>query len=196
MTPLLWCILLLVLGLAFIFLEMFVPSAGILGFLSAAAILCSIVLAYVNYGPITGTVFLAVAAILVPAAIALALRWYPSTPLGRMIMSEPPTPAEVAPQDEPTARARALLKGRTGIAKTALMPGGSIKIDGRTYDAVGQGEAVEAGEHVLVVRVELNHLIVRKLEGEPPPPTAYRGDDVLAQPIEALGIEPLDDPLS
>jgi membrane-bound ClpP family serine protease len=194
MTPLVWCILLLVLGLGFIFLEMFVPSAGILGFLSAVAIICSIVLAYVNFGPMIGSVFLGVSAVLVPAAVALALRWYPSTPLGRLIMAQPPTPEEVAPQDEATARARALLKGRAGIAKTALMPGGAIKIDGRTYDAVCQGEAVEAGEHVLVLRVELNHLVVRKLEGEPP--LAYRGDDVLAQPIEALGIEPLDEPLS
>lgn len=193
MTPLAWCIVLLVVGMALIFLEMFIPSAGVLSFAAAMAILAAVVMAYMNYGAVTGTIFLGVGVVLVPAAIVMALRWYPHTPLGRMIMATPPAPDELQPQDK-ALREIMQLKGKIGQAKTPLLPSGAVKIDGRTYDAVCVGEIADAGDPVVVVRTEGSHVVVRKTSGEPSP-EPKKGDDVLSQPIESLGIDPLDDPL-
>lgn len=198
MTPLAWSILLLVAGLALIFLEVFIPSAGVLSILAATAVLCSVVMAYYYYGLVTGTIFLGVGVVAVPIALAAALKWYPNTSLGRRIIAQPPTPDEFMPEDEQSQRLKSL-KGKLGVAKTNMLPGGMVRIDRRTYNAVSQGGAVDAGDTVVVVRVEGNHLVVRKSDRElQPHDEKHRsdGDDVLSQPIETLGIDPMDDPLA
>ena len=94
MTPLLWCILILLLGLALIFLEIFIPSAGVLSVLAAVAVLTSVITAYVYCGPGTGTLFLLGSVIVVPAAVGLALLWYTHTPVGRLLIGKSQTKAE------------------------------------------------------------------------------------------------------
>ena len=49
MHPMIWAVLLMALGLSFAALEIFIPSAGILGFLSVASIIGSVFLAF-SYG--------------------------------------------------------------------------------------------------------------------------------------------------
>ena len=200
MTMLGVCILLLVAGLALVFLEMFVPSAGVLGFLSAGCIILSVVLAYYYQGPLVGTAFLGVGAILTPIAIVIALRWYPHTTLGRMVMPLPPTPEEVLPIEELTGEMRRL-KGQIGKATTPLLPGGTVKVEGKHYNAVSEGAPLDAGELVLVVRIDGTRIVVRRVEETPwNAPDNHRHEplvgDVLSQSIEALGLESLDDPLS
>ena len=53
------------------------------------------------------------------------------------------------------------------------------------------------GHPIEVVQAEGNHIVVRRSRHEAPPEDqqATRQDDILAQPVELLGIEPLDDPL-
>ncbi len=194
MTPLLWCIIILAVGLGLIFLELFVPSGGALSFFAVVAILTAVIMAYVNCGVVTGTIFMAVGVVMVPVTIGTALKVYPHTPLGRSILAIPPTLDEVMPRDE-QSRQRQLLKGQVGIAKTPLLPGGTVKLDGKAYPAVCIGEAVNAGEAVLVVRVDPRQLIVRRVEGEVQQPAQQQSDDVLARPMESLGFESLDDTL-
>lgn len=201
MTMLGICVLLLVFGLSLVFLEMFIPSAGVLGFISAACIVLSVVLAYYYYGAMTGTIFLGVGAVLTPLAIMFALRWYPHTALGRLVMPLPPTPQEVLPIEELTGELRRL-KGQVGKAVTPLLPGGTVKIDGRSYNAVSEGESINAGDLVLVTRVDGTRIVVRLLDEaetllrESSPRSAARPLDVLSQPIEAFGLESLEDPLA
>lgn len=194
MTPLLWCIIILAIGLGLIFLELFVPSGGALSFFAAVAILTAVIMAYVNCGVVTGTIFMVVGVVLVPVTIGAALKVYPHTPMGRRILAIPPTADEIMPRDE-QSRQRQLLKGQIGIAKTPLLPGGTVKLDGKAHPAVCIGEAVDAGEAVLVVRVEPRQLIVRRVEGEVHQATEQQSGDVLSQPIESLGLESLDDTL-
>ena len=51
--------------------------------------------------------------------------------------------------------------GAAGIALTVLRPAGKIRIDGRELDAVSEGELLEAGSAIEVVRVEPGCLVVR-----------------------------------
>ena len=55
-----WAVLLLVLGMGLAIMEVFFPSAGILGFLAASAVVAAVVLGF-QYGTGTGFAILAVA---------------------------------------------------------------------------------------------------------------------------------------
>ncbi len=51
---------------------------------------------------------------------------------------------------------------RRGTARTVLRPAGKVEIDGVVLDAVTQGDFVEAGRPVIVVRAESNRVVVRE----------------------------------
>ena len=90
MLSLLWPIVLLLIGLGVMVLEVFLPSGGILGFVSIAAIVASIATAFFEHGPLVGMSMLTVAVLAVPILLALAFRWFPETPLGRRVLPPPP----------------------------------------------------------------------------------------------------------
>ena len=193
MSPIIWAVLLMSVGLGLAMLEVFIPSAGILGFLSVAAIITAIVLAFTSGGATIGFLFLGVAAVSLPTAIILAFKWLPNTPVGRRLMLGKPREREILPQDDPRETYQALI-GSTGIAKSAMLPGGAIVIDGKIYEAVCESGSLESGELITVARVRNNRLVVRKIaEGTP---VEDSDQDPLARPIDSLGIEPLDEPLS
>ena len=72
MTPLMWVAALVVVGLAALALEVFVPSGGVLGFLSVVALVAGVALAFVELGPWFGTAVLAVTCLAVPLVLAVA----------------------------------------------------------------------------------------------------------------------------
>ena len=191
MDPLAWSALLLILGLALVVVEVFIPSGGILGFLSIASLVSGIILAFYHRGAETGFIFLAVTAVTVPTALALAFRWWPNTPMGRRLLLDIPTSEEVLP-DSAQRRSLRQLVGKLGVAKSVMLPSGAVLIDGETIDALSEGMSIEAGQRVRVVEVRGNRVVVR------PTSDAERqsSDDVLSQPIESLGLDSLEDPLA
>ncbi len=193
MDPLAWSILLLLLGLSLEILEVFVPSGGVIGFVSIASIVTSIVLAFYHRGVEVGFVFLTSAAVAAPIVLMAAFRWWPYTPMGRRLLLDIPSSKDVLP-DTPLRRKLRDLVGRVGLAKTLMLPSGAVTIDGMTVDAISEGMPIEAGQRVKVIDVHGTRVVVRPTDEEPQP-QAPRGDDLLSQPIESLGLEPLDDPL-
>jgi membrane-bound serine protease (ClpP class) len=190
LEPIHWASILMLVGCGLVVLEFFIPSGGILGFLSATAIVASIVLSFYHYGPIIGFVFVTTAIVLVPTALGLTVKYWPKTPMGRAFLGELPDEEDVAPED-----ARRELVGRFGVAKSKMLPAGAIEIDGRTIDAVSQGMAIEPGDRVVVMEVRGNRVMVR-LAAPDERPDVGRPEDLLSQPIDELGIESLDDPLA
>ena len=89
MNTLIWPAAILFLSVALLVLEMFIPSGGILGFLSVVALIASIVVAFHNGGIDFGTGFLIVTTVVFPTMIVLAMRWWPQTPIGRRILNRP-----------------------------------------------------------------------------------------------------------
>lgn len=195
MEPYFWPILLLILGILLVFLEVFVPSGGILGLLAGCSVLASIVVAFSD-GFVTGTVMLAIAILVVPVVIASAVKWWPHTPLGKLVLAKrPESEDEVLPDTEEYHRDD--LIGSRGVAKSDLLPSGDVEIEGRVYDAVSVGMAIGRGEPVRVVGVEIQRLVVRPLAGTETEAAQRDGaDDVLSTPIDSLGIEPFEDPLA
>ena len=151
---------LLLLGLIFLVLEFFIPSAGALGTLCALSLLAAIVVGFMA-GPWTGATILVIEALVVPAALAAAVKWWPETPIGRQILiPRPKSPDEVLPDNE-NYRGLKDLVGKRGWARGIMLPSGSVLIDNRPYDAVSEGVPIEAGQTVLVVGVSTQRLVVR-----------------------------------
>ena len=184
-----WAILLLTLGLGLAIMEIFFPSAGILGFLSAASILASIIVAF-QHGSTTGFAILAVAVFGLPAVVVLAFRYWPRTAMGRRVMLLAPSSEDVLPHDVQREYLRGLV-GRVGRAKCKMLPGGAITIDGRTVDAITEGMPIEAGTPVRVIQVRANRVVVRPAEDEMPSAAA---EDPLQRPIESITPDPFDQP--
>jgi len=167
MDPIVWAVLLLVLSVALVGLEMFVPSQGVIGTLAVVAAIAAIVMAFYHRGATVGSLFILAALVLLPASFGLMVKVWPHTSMGRRVLLPIPGDDEVLPQADPR-HSLSLLVGRLGRAKTLMVPGGTVELEGRTYEAVSEGQPIEAGEPVLVTQVRHNRLIVRKAETETP----------------------------
>ncbi|MCA9188402.1 MAG: NfeD family protein [Pirellulaceae bacterium] len=203
MTPLLWAIVLLLLGILILALEAFIPSAGILGLLSASAVISSVFLVYYYYDLASGTIFFAVAVGVIGFALHSGIRWWPQSPMGRRILNIPPPGAEL-PADPTEQDPRMALVGRRGVAKSKMLPSGAITIDGRTYDAVSDGQAIDVGEPIEVLMVRGNRIVVRKSRNGQHPavataatvdPRPIAPTQAGSKPLDAVVPDPFDEPL-
>lgn len=200
MSPLYWSILLLIAAMIVMALELFVPSGGVLGFLAAASCIGSIVVAF-QAGPGAGVTMLLATALLLPIVLAAAIKVWPRTPFGRLIIQKAPTRDEVLPEE----RDLTPLIGRQGTARTPMLPSGVVAIGDEQFEAMTRGEALEAGDRVEVVGLSTKWLVVRRAvaqaaaeepaQADQPPEPQDAGDD-LAKSLENLELGSLDDPAS
>ena len=153
---------LLGLGLALIVAEILFPSLGLLSLLATAALLAAVLVAF-GESTATGVKFLVASALLVPAAIALGLKLFPRSPMGRHMVAPGLSFEGEAATD---ARDRASI-GREGTVESALRPTGIARIDGRRVDVITRGELLEPGTRVRVVEVSGNRLVVAAVEIPP-----------------------------
>jgi membrane-bound ClpP family serine protease len=165
MEPWIWAIILLVLGIGLAVLEIFFPSAGILAFLSAAALVAAIVMGF-SQGAVAGLLILLGVVVGLPTVLVLGFKYWPKTAMGRRVLLTPPQSEDVLPNDEERKLLKSLI-GRVGRAKSKMLLSGVITIDGRTVDAVSESLPIEAGQSVRVVQVRGHGVVVRPVEEEP-----------------------------
>lgn len=189
LDPISWAIILLILGCGLVVMEVFIPSGGLLSLLSGIALLASLVMAF-RSDTGTGLTFLLVTLIAVPTAIGFAFKVWPMTPMGKAFLGELPTAAETTPEDM-----RRNLVGRVGVAKSKMLPSGSVQVDGKYIDAITQGGAIDMGQPIVVVEVSANRVVVRAADEQEARQLPTDPRDVFTKPIEELGIEEFDDPL-
>ena len=187
LDPFTWAIVLMLLGCALVVLEVFIPSGGILGMLSGLAILGSILFAF-RRDVTSGMAFVLISLVAVPTLLAFAFRVWPHTPMGKAFLGELPNEEELKPID-----VRRELVGRAGVAKTKMLPSGSVLVDGQWLDAVSQGDTIESGEAVVVVEVRGNRVVVRRAEADEANQIVRDPRDVLSKPLDELGLEGFDD---
>jgi membrane-bound ClpP family serine protease len=166
MSPLVWITGLLLVGLVVMVLEVFIPSGGLLGFISIAAIVAAVATAFAEIGVLAGFLMLAITAVAVPATLALAFHLFPSTPLGRRIMPAPPDPQDLVPTADAYRHASQLL-GQRGRVLSDLLPWGQVQINGERIEAMSQSGPITAGEQIEVVAAEGRAVIVRPAAAEP-----------------------------
>lgn len=190
LDPLVWSILLLLVGCVVLVLEVFIPSGGLLSVLSAAAFIGAIIIAF-QRGPVTGFTFVMTTIIAVPLVLVAAFHYWPKTRIGKAFLGELPTEAEVLPDDP-----RRELLGRVGVTRSKMLPSGAVEIEGHMVDAITQGKPIEPGQYVVVTEVRANRVVVRPAKDNERPGQMRNPADLLNRPIEELGIESLDDPLA
>ena len=163
-------LLLVSLGLLLLAIELFVtPGFGVTGALGIAALLGGLGLSLVGAGATWRAVLIAVgrvaASLLVALAASLAvLRFLPRLPFGRRLVLETELTAREGFASAPETD-RAWL-GKRGIAASTLRPAGIADIEGERVDVVSDGEFIQTGEPITVVRVDGNRIVVRRLRGK------------------------------
>lgn len=194
MDPFYWSMILIGLGFAVVILELFVPSAGMLGVAAAILLLSGVITAFFDDMQ-TGTIMLFVTALGLPFLLALMIKVWPNTPIGRRILIGRMTAQEVLPQNESYTTLKEL-EGQLGIAKTKMLPSGLIVVNDRKYDAVSDGFPIEAGQPIKVTAIRGTRIYVQPYDGEfdDAQDLPARDRDVLSQSLEELGID--EDPLA
>ena len=188
-------LLLLVLGLGLVILEVFVPSGGLIGCLAGISLILALVLGF-YYSQATGMIVLGTIVLGLPICLAIALRYWPNTSMGRRILLNIPTSEEVLPNDPHRQRLKKLV-GQIGRAKSVMLPSGAIDVAGQTIDAVSEGMAIEAEQLVRVIEVRGNRVVVRPADQDVQPdlPLPDSSQPDLNRPIDSVAEDPFKEPL-
>jgi membrane-bound serine protease (ClpP class) len=154
-------------GVILLAIELFVtPRFGVTGILGLAALLGGLGLSLVGAGATWAVIIgaierLAVSLLLAIAASLALLCFLPRMPIGRRLVLETELTAEegfaAAPETD-----RAWL-GKHGKTVSPLRPAGIADIEGERVDVVSDGDVIDAGDPITVVRVDGNRIVVRRL---------------------------------
>ena len=153
---------LLIISLASLAAELFLPSHGILSIVSGLFALAGIVAMFMA-NTTAGVLVAILVLVAAPFAFYYILKIYPTTPMGKRIILGRP---KVRPPQDAQAQFLATLPGREGIATTPLRPAGAVEFDGRRIDCVAESEIIEPGSRVRVQRVAGMKVIVTKVRLE------------------------------
>ena len=154
-------------GLVLLALEIFIiPGFGMFGTLGIAALLGGLALSMVGAGDtaavIVGVVWRVVLSLLAALlAGLLLLRFLPRLPLARRMILQTDLGSGHAHGSAPEADRRWLDKH--GQAMSVLRPAGIAMIEGARVDVVSNGEMIEAGARIQVMRVDGNRIVVRRV---------------------------------
>jgi membrane-bound serine protease (ClpP class) len=158
---------LLLVGAGFVLLvfEVFVtPGFGVLGVLGLIALLGGLGLSLVGVGATWEVVLIAAGRVVLSLLLALAamamLRVLPRLPFGRRLVLETEMAADSGYASAPEGDRRWL--GQRGTAASPLRPAGLAHLAGERVDVVSDGEFIDAGDPLEVIRVDGNRIVVRR----------------------------------
>jgi membrane-bound serine protease (ClpP class) len=176
--------------------EFFIPSAGLLGTAAAAAGVASIIIGFMH-NVAAGFSMLVIIAVVTPVVMWAMVRYWPHTPIGRLILNRQPGQLhEPVESRTPSGERRKDLVGRIGTAKTDLLPSGLVLLDGRRLDAVSDGSPIDAGAAVVVTSAVAGKLRVR-LAGprdlEPEQTKVREQTEAIETSLESLDLESFEE---
>lgn len=161
------CILLLLVSLALLVLEVFIPSGGFVSLLMLAALGGSVVCAYNAWWETSRGIwwgYLAAILVLLPSVLIGAFAIFPRTRYGRRILLEAPKSEEITPYAKEQSELNNLI-GKTAVAVTPHRPSGLIDVEGKRYHSETRGMMLETNDLVEIVAVRGNRLLVRLSDG-------------------------------
>ena len=146
------CLILTLLGLAFLIAELFLPGFGVSGI---SGVLCLITVCVMQFASNNSTTAILVTVVLGVILIALVIVFMHSLKNGLLFRS----PIVLKDQIEveavkPSTGDLSTLIGKTGTVVTPLRPSGTVLIDGERYSVVTQATFVEKGSTVTVLSVD------------------------------------------
>ena len=179
-----FAILLLVVGLAILVAEVFVPSGGVLAVVTVGCLAASGFFAVSEWwgtNPAAFWLYVASVAVLLPGTFVGSFLMLPRTKFGRRLLQEPPSEDEVTPFAREQDELEALI-GRRGTTMTPHGPGGMVEIAGRRLHAEARGLMLDAGQPVEVVGLKGNRLVVRLADRPAPSPAEPAPEPEPARP--------------
>lgn len=159
-------VILAVVGVLLLALEFLViPGFGVAGVLGILALLGGLVLSMLGQGDTAQFVALAMGRVLLSVLVALVLsflllRFMSRLPAGRRLILDTDLSAAQGYASPPENEAHWL--GKRGLAASVLRPAGIAEIEGSRVDVVSNGDLIEPGEAIEVIRVDGNRVVVRR----------------------------------
>jgi membrane-bound serine protease (ClpP class) len=165
----LWGCILFGVAVVLLFLELLVPSGGLIGVLCGVAAVASVV-AFFQYDPTWGVVAALGYIVLSPIALVFVFKLWLNSPIAKLMILGDSAPAEHSKEDaarasdEERRRRLAELKqliGDEGVSETALRPVGTVSINGQRLDGLAESGIIEANTPIVVTDVYDNQVKVR-----------------------------------
>jgi membrane-bound serine protease (ClpP class) len=153
-------------GLGLLVVELvFIPGFGIAGIAGILALLAALVLSMLGPGDTPQFMVLATTRVVMSLIVAIVatlvlMRFLPKLPFGRKLVLDTELSSKKGFASAPDTDLTWL--GKTGHAATPLHPAGIAEINDARVDVVSDGELIDAGELIKVVRVDGNRIVVRR----------------------------------
>jgi membrane-bound serine protease (ClpP class) len=164
-------LLLVTVGVLLVALEVFViPGFGVTGVLGLLAIVAGLTLSLIGAGATAELMLHATALVALSLLVALVaafalLRLLPHVPYARSLVLETGLGSWAGYASAPESDRRWL--GKRGAAVSPLRPAGIAEFDGERVDVVSQGDYIEPGARIEVIRVDGNRIVVARERAEP-----------------------------
>ncbi|MFN7021371.1 MAG: NfeD family protein [Phycisphaerales bacterium] len=158
-----WGVGLLALAMLMLMVEVFVPTAGVLGVVSACVAIAGIVCLF-RYDWRWGLSGLLAVAVIGPSIVFVGLQIFPSTPFGKKILNLPPEAEDLGRAGAEPASPYEPLVGGEADAVTDLRPSGFVRIDGKRLPALSEVSFVRAGAKVRITAADAMQVRVRPTE--------------------------------
>ena len=164
-----WGIALTAVALVLFFIELLVPTGGLLALLCGSAAIGSVI-AFFMHDTMVGVTALAVYAVGTPILLVFVFKVWLHSPLSkRMVLGGNEKLTESSEdnyRDSEKARTERLkeleaLIGAEGVTISALRPVGFVRINGQRIDAMAEAGVIEANRSVIVTDVYDNQIKVR-----------------------------------
>lgn len=153
--PLILC---MVIGVALLVVEVFMPGFGVPGISGLVLILVGIVITWTQHGPVAGLAVTVISLALAGISISVSIK---SAANGKMSRSALFLHSEIATVDHEETEA---LMGKEGVTATVLNPVGIAEFDGVRLNVLSEGTYMEKGVKVKVTKVEGAKITVRPID--------------------------------
>ncbi len=165
-------VMIFIAGVALLGVEIFItPGFGILGALGVFGIVVSLVLALSSMpisisfrtGEMTDSLLRVILSLAVSVVLFIvAFAFLPRTRIGGKLVLQTAITDTARGGREGAVVEEVLASGKGGVAESFLRPAGIARFGERRVDVVTEGDFIEQGEHVVIVRTEGNRVFVKK----------------------------------
>ena len=156
--PILICF---VIGIGLMVLEAFMPGFGLPGISGIILEVVAVVLTWMNHGPVAALGMTLIILSILAIAISMSLRSAANGKLSRSKLVLNDTESNEAGYR--STEDLEVFLGKEGVTTTVLRPTGMAEFDGVRLNVVSEGEFIQSGTHVQIVRVEGSRILVRTI---------------------------------
>jgi membrane-bound serine protease (ClpP class) len=168
-SPIIWAFVFIGIALLLFFVEVFVPSSGLIALVGALSVIASLI-AFFMHDANTGLIATGIYIVFGPVLAWIVFRIWAASPLAkRMVLGGIVEEDETEAMQRSTQRQRekrAQLEsyiGKQGTTITILRPVGVVRIDGKRVDAMAEIGSIEANSTIEVTDVYDNQVKVREI---------------------------------